>query len=209
MWEVIQSIPLPHLMAFLATGIVLNLTPGSDVIFATASGISGGSKAGAPVGLGVGLGAVGLGGLAALGLSALVASHPGALVALKGAGAAHLLWLAWQAWHAVPTGTGAAATTPGRALSRGFLTNALNPKVVLFFLALLPQVTDPAFGPIWAQVVRLGGLFTLTGTVLTMGYGVLAGLGGAALVRQMSVLNRVAAGLYAVLAVLAVRRVRG
>ena len=205
MWQVIHSIPLPHLLAFLATGILLNLTPGADVIFASASGISGGPRAGAMAGLGVGLGGVWHVGLAALGLSALVASHPGALIALRWAGAAYLLWLAWQAWGAGPAITGTGVTSPGQALWRGFLTNALNPKVVLFFLALLPQFTDPDFGPIWGQVVLLGGLFTLTGTVITVGYGVLAGLAGAALARRMSVLNRVAAGLYAVLALRLVR----
>ena len=77
--------------------------------------------------------------------------------------------------------------------------------MVLFFLALLPQFTDPDHGPIWRQIVLLGGLFTLTGTVITVGYGVLAGMAGAALAGRMSVLNRVAAGLYAVLALRLVR----
>jgi len=201
MWDLIQTFPADRLLAFMAAGIVLNLTPGADVIFATASGVSGGPRVGAMAGLGVGLGGLWHVGLAALGISALIAANPAALVALKWGGAAWLLWLAWKSWNAAPVAQGApGATLPMRALWRGFLTNAMNPKVALFVLAFLPQFIVPGLGPIWQQILLLGGLFTLTGTLITAGYGALAGYAGAALAARMSVLNRVGAGLYAVLA---------
>jgi len=88
----------------------------------------------------------------------------------------------------------------GRALARGFVTNALNPKVALFVLAFLPQFTDPARGPVWQQIVVLGAVFSATGTLITCGYGALAGLAGRALGARMAALNRVAAVMFAGLA---------
>lgn len=201
MIDILLAFPPERLLAFVAAGIILNLTPGADVIFATASGLAGGPRAGAVAGLGVGLGGLWHVGLAALGVSALIAAHPGALAALQWAGAAYLLYLAWKSWTAgavVLQGQG--ATSPGRAIWRGFVTNALNPKVALFVLAFLPQFTDPDLGPVWQQILLLGGLFTLTGTLITCGYGALAGFLGTALGARLGVLNKVAAVLFGGLA---------
>ncbi|MEI4485251.1 LysE family translocator [Frigidibacter sp. MR17.14] len=194
-------VPLPDLLTFLAAGIVMNLTPGPDVMFATASGLSGGPRAGIAAGLGVGLGGLWHVGLAALGLSALIAAHPGALDAIRWAGAAYLAWLAWKSWqaHAAPAATGGASTV-ARAFARGALTNVLNPKPVLFILAFLPQFTDPARGPVTLQILLLGGLFTLTGTLITAGYGLTAGLAQRAVARRLAGLTRVSAVIYAGLA---------
>ena len=145
-------IPLADLLAFLAAGIVLNLTPGADVIFATACGVAGGPRVGAVAGLGVGFGGLFHVGLAVLGVSALIAAHPSALMALKFAGAGYLLWLAWASWRAGVGKAGRGEVRARVALWRGFVTNALNPKVALFVLAFLPQFTDPARGPVWAQI---------------------------------------------------------
>jgi threonine/homoserine/homoserine lactone efflux protein len=193
-------IPLADLLAFLAAGIVLNLTPGADVIFATASGMAGGPRVGAVAGLGVGLGGFFHVGLAALGVSAVIAAYPAALVGLKLAGAGYLLWLAWGSWQAGATDDRRGEGRAGAALWRGFVTNALNPKVALFVLAFLPQFTDPARGPVWQQIVVLGALFTVTGTVITCSYGALAGLAGQHLARRMRWVNKVAAVMLAGLA---------
>lgn len=201
MTDLLALVPPADLAAFLAAGIVLNLTPGADVMFATASGIAGGPRAGAVAGLGVGLGGLWHVGLAALGISALIAAHPAALLGLKWAGAVYLLWLAWKSWRA----TAAPALAGGErralaALGRGFVTNALNPKVALFVLAFLPQFTDAARGPVWQQILVLGALFTLTGTAITAGYGALAGLAGRRLGARLGLLNRVAALMFGGLA---------
>lgn len=196
-------VPAHQLWLFLGAGLILNLTPGADVMFATASGLGGGPKVGAAAGLGVGLGGLFHVGLATLGLSALIAAAPAALVALKWAGAAYLMWLAQAAWRAGPAT--AQAEGGGRsvrgAIGRGFVTNALNPKVALFILAFLPQFTDAARGPVWQQILMLGGLFTLTGTCVTAAYGAAAGCLRAALAARMGVLNRAAGAMLAFLAV--------
>lgn len=196
----LAAFPPAELAAFVAAGIVLNLTPGADVIFATASGMAGGPRAGALAGLGVGLGSLWHIALAALGVSALLAAHPAALSALTFAGAAYLLWLAVQSWRAGAAPPARGERAPLAALRRGFVTNALNPKVALFVLAFLPQFTDPARGPVWQQIVILGAIFTLTGTAITSGYGALAGWAGARLAHRMGRMNKLAALLYAGLA---------
>lgn len=199
--DLFTLIPLPQLLAFLAAGVVLNLTPGADVIFATASGMAGGPRAGAVAGIGVGLGGLWHVALAAAGVSALLAAYPPAMLALKLGGAAYLLYLAVKSWRAgegLPSGRGEGAVL--RALWRGFLTNALNPKVALFILAFLPQFTDPARGPVWAQIAVLGLMFCATGMVITASYGALAGLAGQALATRMGVMNRISALLFGGLA---------
>lgn len=201
MLDLVALYPLPEFLTFLAAALVLNLTPGADVVFATASGLSGGPRAGMMAGLGVGLGGLWHVGLATLGVSALIAAEPAALAALRYAGAGYLLWLAWRSWR----GGGIAAGTrgaqgAGRALWRGFLTNAFNPKVALFVLAFLPQFAHPHYGPVWLQILMLGGVFTVTGTIVTMGYGALAGRFGTLLARRAGVLDRVSAVLFAGLA---------
>lgn len=197
----LPAIPAESLWIFTLSGIVLNLTPGADVLFATASGIRGGPRIGALAGLGVGLGALWHVTLAAAGMSALLAASPAALWVLRWGGGAYLLFLAWKSWHARPETDGARGAGSGwAALRRGALTNMLNPKPVLFVLAFLPQFTDPARGPVWQQVVELGAIFALTGTIITMGYGALAGLVRQRLARRLGVLNRIAAVVFAGLA---------
>ena len=187
-------------LAFLGAGGVLNLTPGADVMFATASGVSGGPRVGAAAAFGVTLGAFWHTVLAAAGLSALLAAFPLAYDAVRYAGAAYLLFLAWKSWRAGAVAQGDGVQKLGRAVWRGFLTNALNPKVALFILALLPQFTTPEAGPLWVQILVLGAIFAGTGFFITAGYGVTAGLVGAKLVRHARLLNRVGAVVYAALA---------
>ncbi|TMV82093.1 LysE family translocator, partial [Thioclava sp. BHET1] len=112
-----------------------------------------------------------------------------------------LLYLAWKAWRdtgAQPEGRGAGSALS--AIRRGFLSNALNPKPVLFILAFLPQFTDPSLGPIWQQIVLLGGIFGFTGTIITMGYGILAGYLRHALGQRMQAVNKLAAVMFGGLA---------
>lgn len=201
MFDMIAQFPPEVFLAFLAAGLLLNLTPGADVMFATASGLSGGPRVGAAAGLGVGLGGFWHVGLATLGLSTLIAAVPMALTVLKWLGAAYLLWLAWASWTAPAAAPGQGGLTVRAAVRRGFVTNALNPKVALFILAFLPQFADAARGPVWQQILFLGVIFTLTGTLVTAGYGLLAGLLRQSLAGRMTLLNRIAGVLLAVLAV--------
>ncbi len=201
MEHLILNFPLGHLASFVAGGLVLNFAPGADVVFATASGMRGGPRIGALAGLGVGLGVIWHVSLAVLGVSAVIAAFPGAMAMIRWAGAAYLTYLAWKSWRAraeLPEGRG--ARSGWSAVRRGFLSNALNPKPVLFILAFLPQFTDPALGPIWQQVLFLGGIFAFTGTLVTMGYGVVAGYMRQALGARLGLLNKAAAVMFGGLA---------
>ncbi|MBV7408806.1 LysE family translocator [Maritimibacter sp. DP1N21-5] len=187
------------LLAFLGAGIILNLTPGADVMFATASGASGGPGAGIAAALGVSLGALFHTVLAALGVSALLAAVPAAFTFVKVAGALYLLFLAYKSWVAPPAMPGQGVTRLGRAVARGFVTNALNPKVALFILAFLPQFTRPETGNATLQMLLLGAGFAVTGFVITAGYGIAAGVAGARIARGR-VMTRLSAVVFAALA---------
>lgn len=200
-WDTIANIPTAQLAAFVTGGLLLNLAPGQDVMFASACGIRGGPRAGALAGIGVGLGVMFHLTLATIGLGALVANHPGLLSAIRYLGAGYLLFLAWQSWRAEPRPPAARIPErPWRIVRRGALSNILNPKPVLFLLSFLPQFTRIEYGPVWQQIFGLGLIFVATGTVVTMGYGILAGLLGLRLNRHMGALNRVAAVIFAGLA---------
>lgn len=201
-WDTLANISVAQLTAFIAGGLVLNVAPGQDVFFASACGIQGGPRAGALAGFGVGLGVLVHLTLATVGLGAVVAAHSQALLAVKYAGAAYLIWLAWKSWTAGPVDRHAnAARRPWNIIRRGALSNILNPKPVLFLLAFLPQFTSPAYGPIWQQILGLGLIFAVTGTLVTMGYGILAGYAGQMLGRRLGVVNKIAAVLFAALAI--------
>jgi len=167
----------PHvLLTFLGAGLVLNLTPGADVAFTMTSGLKGGKRSGIAAAIGITTGSLVHTVLAAFGLAAVLISYPIAFDAIRYLGAAYLLYLAWQAW----TQTGSQSKSEGassmrQAIAQGFLTNILNPKVALFILAFLPQFTNPQNGPVWLQMLILGGLFSSTGIIVTIAYGLLAG----------------------------------
>ena len=201
-WDTLGNIPAAQLLAFVTGGLVLNFAPGQDVFFASACGVQGGPRAGALAGFGVGLGVVCHVFLATVGLGAVIAAHPEALRAIKWIGAAYLLFLAWKSWTAPPPEPAArAAVRTWNIVRRGMLSNLLNPKPVLFLLAFLPQFTSPAYGPIWQQFLGLGLIFAFTGTLVTIGYGVVAGSLGHMLGRHLGILNKVAGVMFAGLAV--------
>ena len=140
------------LALFAATVFVLNATPGVDMMLVLASTLKRGVRAGLMTSLGVATGCSVHTLLAAFGLAALLAASAAAFSALKWAGAAYLVWLAIGMFRQAVQGERIVANAPGVMLSsasapdtgwaafrRGVLTNALNPKVALFFLALLPQ----------------------------------------------------------------------
>ncbi|WBU60270.1 LysE family translocator [Paracoccus albus] len=201
-WDTMANIPTANLLAFIGGGLLLNLAPGQDVMFASACGIRGGPRAGMLAGLGVGLGVCFHLILATVGLGAIVAEHPGVLKAIKFAGAGYLLFLAWQSWNSRPDAP--SRHTPERSwriVQRGALSNLLNPKPVLFLLSFLPQFTRLEYGPIWQQILGLGLVFVVTGTIVTMGYGILAGVMGLRLGKHMEIMNRIASVIFAGLAI--------
>lgn len=188
------------LVTFMLASWTLNLTPGADVMFITASGAQGGPRAGVAAGLGVSTGSLVHVGLAAAGVAALIASNPALFDLLRWAGAAYLLWLAVQAWRAGPPEMTGGATNAWRAFRRGALTNILNPKVAVFVLAFLPQFVRPEAGSATAQIAVLGLLFSLGSVPINCGYGLLAGHFGARLRRMGRWMNRICALVFGGLA---------
>jgi len=187
--------------AFMGAAVLLYLTPGADMMFTLASGMSGGPRAGLAAAVGIALGVLAHVTMAAAGLAALILAYPAAYDAIRYVGAAYLAFLAIRSWRA----EGDLAAQKGRAnvwraFRRGFLTNLLNPKVALFVLAFLPQFTDPAVGPIWQQILWLG-LFLGIGGILSDGaYGVFAGVMADRLRRSSRAMNKISAIVFGGLA---------
>ena len=192
---------LATLLTFLGAGVLLNLTPGADVMFALASGARGGKRAGVAAAAGVSAGAVVHVTLTAFGVAAALRAVPGAFEVIRWAGAAYLLYLAVQSWRAAPATPRAGRAELGPSFRRGFVTNLLNPKVALFILAFLPQFADPARGPVWSQLLALGLVFAVTGFLITAAYGAAGGALSQSLVRHGRAMNRIAALVFGGLAV--------
>ena len=156
---------------FLLTGILLNLTPGQDTMFIIGRSLAGGTRAGVAAAFGICVGSIGHTLLAALGLSAILAASPWAFTLVKLAGAAYLVYLGARLLlskrgHADAVLAGPPAATAVRsAFAQGILTNLLNPKVALFFLALLPQFIDPASTSKTLAFLVLGASFVTTGLI--------------------------------------------
>lgn len=140
------------LALFALTVLVLNATPGVDMAFTLLSTLRGGVRGGLAAAAGVSTGCVVHALAATFGLAALMVASSAAFNVIKWAGAAYLLWLAVgmlrTGLRAAPAAAAAAANAdaaplrPWAVFRQGFLTNVLNPKVALFFLALLPQFID-------------------------------------------------------------------
>src|SRR5437764_8265247 len=161
----------------MAAALALNLTPGPDMMYVTARSVSDGRRAGVVAAFGIGAGTLVHIAALALGLAALLAAVPLAYDALRIAGAVYLVVIGIQLLlrRARPSATPALAPSPlGVVLAQAVLTNVLNPKVALFFLAFLPQFVDRAAGPPVPQIVLLGLLFNVQGTVVNIAVALLA-----------------------------------
>lgn len=148
---------------FFAASVTLALAPGPDNLFVLAQSALYGKKAGLLVTLGLCTGLFVHTTAVALGVAVIFQTSEFAFVTLKLVGAAYLLYLAYGAFNA---GASSGGKTPERSSARelylrGIIMNVTNPKVALFFLAFLPQFTDPSLGSVTAQIVFLGVLFLL------------------------------------------------
>ncbi|MFO1110803.1 MAG: LysE family translocator [Bradyrhizobium sp.] len=153
---------LASLLGFALVALGVALTPGPNMIYLISRSLTQGVAAGLISLGGVALGLVFYMLCAALGISALLFAVPYAYDALRFASAAYLLWLAWQALK-----PGASSPFqvkklredgPGKLFAIGLLTNLLNPKIAMLYLALLPQFIDPASGSVLAQSIVLGSV---------------------------------------------------
>lgn len=164
--------PFDVLLSFLAVSVVVTLAPGPDNLMVLGQSLARGRLAGLGLALGCALGCFTHTLWATLGVSAVLLASPNAFFALKLAGAAYLTWLGVQALRSgnigAPGGTRSPPLPWFRYVIRGFIANAVNPKVALFFMAFLPQFVRPDAGPVGAQMVALGVVFALQ-TVVVFG----------------------------------------
>lgn len=183
------------LLLFTITTLIAMITPGPDMLFVLGCGMRGGPRAGLLATAGVATSEAVHIVVAAAGLVAMFAAVPAAFVVVRVVGAAYLIYLGVQLirWRNDPPAEApAAGGMPGRqAYLNGLLTNLLNPKMVTFTIAFLPQFVDPAAGPVWLQFSVLGAItigleFLVDGTV-----GVLAGRIGAWLRRRRAARRRI------------------
>lgn len=156
---------------FVAAGVLLNITPGPDMLYIIGRSTAQGMRAGAAAALGIGAGCVVHIVAAALGLSAVLAASAAAFAVLQYIGAAYLAYVGVTlilSSRAPSQATPAVALAPGTLRSvflQGFLTNVLNPKVALFFLAFLPQFIDANAPSKPLALLFLGAVFNLNGTL--------------------------------------------
>jgi threonine/homoserine/homoserine lactone efflux protein len=198
---------LPQFSAFLAVAVLITLAPGPDNLMVLSLGMARGRRAGVAFGLGCALGCLNHTLLAALGVSALIAASPVAFTALKIAGGLYLVWLGVQLIRGAraesqPSRDAAPDDNPQALFVRGLVANAINPKVILFFLAFLPQFVDAPRGHAGWQIAQLGLVFTVETAIIFAAIGWFAGSIGERLARNPAFgawLDRIAGSIFVAL----------
>jgi threonine/homoserine/homoserine lactone efflux protein len=203
--------PLDQLLLFIVAGLLLNLTPGPDVLYVVSNALRGGARVGTVAALGITAGCFVHIFAAALGVSALMAASSTAFTILKWLGAAYLVYVGMRLLlskassaiqlEAVTSGDERAEgqNSLRAVFLRGFWTNALNPKVALFFLAFLPQFIFPSIDNKPLAFLLLGLLFNFNGMWVNIGWALAAAwLAGRvdAVQRSMHWLDRVAGAMF-------------
>ncbi|WP_338770531.1 LysE family translocator [Massilia sp. METH4] len=194
------------LTLFIVSGLLLNIMPGPDSLLIMARSATQGWRAGVAASLGIGAGTMVHVLAAALGLSALLATSATAFTVVKWVGAAYIVWCGIGMLRAKLKGAGDDATVPapaplplGRIFVQGFLTNVLNPKVALFFLAFVPQFIDADAPNKPLAFIILGCIFNFNGMLWCNGLALFTAFASAKLKVKPRValwLNRVTGGLF-------------
>ncbi|RCG30998.1 LysE family translocator [Sphaerisporangium album] len=186
------------LLVFSAAALALVVIPGPNIIYITARGIAQGRAAAIASAVGVETGTLLHIAAASAGLSYLIARSAAAFTVVKWAGAAYLVYLGVRtlADRRGQAGEVVASQPLGRVFLEGVIVNVLNPKVILFFLAFLPQFVDPAAGSPALQIAVLGATLLLLGIASDMVYAVGAGTLGRVLRRRGKSIKYVSGCVY-------------
>lgn len=166
---------IQELWLFIFSGLLLNITPGPDTAYIVGRSVQSGWRGGAAAALGISTGCLVHVFAAALGLSALLAASSTAFIVVKWAGAAYLCFMGVRMLLSRPRAPATGAEPAGGAIPlrrifwQGALTNALNPKVALFFLAFLPQFVAAEAPHKALAFVALGLIFIFGGTLWCLG----------------------------------------
>ncbi len=164
-------------LAFLMTALVIVATPGTGVLYTIATGLTMGARASLVAAFACTLGIVPHLAAAMTGVAALLHASAEAFEAIRIAGVAYLLWMAWVTWRdrtPLIVQDKGPASSGLRIVSRGILVNLLNPKLTIFFVAFLPQFIDPAAPDQMTPMLALSGVFMGLTLIVFAGYGVSA-----------------------------------
>lgn len=193
---------------FVVSGLLLNIMPGPDSLLIMTRSATQGARAGCTAALGIGAGTFVHVFAAALGLSAILSTSATAFSVVKYIGAAYILYLAFGLVRSKPRDAVApVALAPlpySKIFAQGFLTNVLNPKVALFFLAFVPQFIDADAPHKAVAFIILGCIFNINGMVWCNGLALFAAQASSRLKlnpRTSLWLNRATGGLFAWLGV--------
>ena len=208
---------LQTLITFFGVAVLLGLSPGPDNLFVLLQSAQRGWRMGIAAVVGLCMGIIVHTTAVALGLAAVFAASAMAFTILKWCGAAYLVYLAWGAWRAPvsakpeedisQSATKPVVATSGdflRMVLRGVVMNLTNPKVLIFFLAFLPQFADPAIGPVGPQIFVFGAVFILAAFLVFGAIALFSGAFGNLLLRSPRAqfwLNKITAVVFVGLAV--------
>lgn len=170
--------PVSDLLAFMAATLALNVTPGPDMLYVIARSVGEGRRAGVVSALGISTGTLFHTAAVVLGVSAFLVAYPAAYDLLRYAGAAYLAWLGVRALRTPAREGGEPVVAPAELSAifrQGVITNVLNPKVAIFFLAFLPQFVDAGRASVTAQLLVLAALFITSGTLVNVAVALAAG----------------------------------
>lgn len=165
---------LSQIFLFLGATLLLNFTPGADILYIATQSLVQGKRQGIVAALGISTGLLFHVFITAIGVGEIVRYSPLAFWILKISGAFYLLYLARKAFLSkefiLPNASQGHVIGSFKTYLGGILTTLLNPKIILFFLTFLPQFTSPVKGQLVGQLLFLGGLFILSGTCVNLSY---------------------------------------
>ena len=158
------------LLAFALTSLIIEITPGPNMAYLAALSLTRGWRTGLAAVAGVALGLSAYGVAAALGVAAIIENSAFLYEALRWGGVIYLLWLAWDAWSTAddlpPEQAPANHHERASAFSRGLITNLLNPKAAVFYVAVMPEFLDLGAGRIAAQTLTLSAVYVTIATLI-------------------------------------------
>lgn len=187
-----MPIAWPDLLVFLTAALLLNLTPGNDMMFVLGQSLKGGPSRGIAASFGIATGSLIHLSLVALGVAVMLKENPMVFETIRWAGVAYLLWIAWKTLSG-PRVVQANVYVNGsawRAWRDGTLVNLLNPKVIVFMFAFVPPFIRPENGLPLVQLLILGSMFNIGGTAVNVIVALLSGGIG----RHLATSARVARG---------------
>jgi threonine/homoserine/homoserine lactone efflux protein len=167
------------LLTFVLTALVIEITPGPNMTYLAALSLSHGTRTGFAAVAGIALGLMTYGGIAALGLAAAIDHSPLLYGLLRWGGVVYLLWLAWQSWSSERETTSDAVDDgegrPWPAFRRGLITNLLNPKAAVFYVAVLPEFIQADGRGVFTQTLLLSVVYVGIATAIHSGIVAMAG----------------------------------